>query len=457
MRGVNRLLSLGRAATLRPGQAEEREGHAVLAGIVSAVVTQVGLAVSGIIAARSLGPVDRGQLALVTLLPLILTQLGSLGLPLSVTYVVARGGSLPSPVSRFAWRTCVTQSILVVVVCGAVMFPLIWDRGSDTRVAAAAALAVVPVQLIAAYALAVLQGARRVIAFYTLTAMITAGWVIGLVAFLVIGDLTLVTASLTYTASVIVTAVAAVLVMRRAVKPQAPAPGEWIPTRRWMLSFGARGLLGWSPIVSAYRLDQAIVGLFLAPAALGRYVVAVSFTNLPRFISTSIGAMAYPTVASRHDPGAIRSAIVRYLTASLAACAVIVVPCFVFASPLVTTLFGDSFASAASVLRILLISSVLVAAQRVLIDCARGLNRPTIGSVSEVALLATLIPLAALLVPLAGVKGMAWAVVAAAFVGLAIAVRGVIGGPREIEPEAQPETEGGVDPFAFEATIDDRP
>ena len=44
-----------------------------------------------------------------------------------------------------------------------------------------------------------------------------------------------------------------------------------------------------------------VIGLFLAPAALGLYVVAQAFTNLPRFISESVGAVAYPNIAASAD------------------------------------------------------------------------------------------------------------------------------------------------------------
>ncbi len=68
-----------------------------------------------------------------------------------------------------------------------------------------------------------------------------------------------------------------------------------------MLSFGVRGMLGASSPIEYYRLDQAVVGLFLAPVALGIYTVALAFTNLPRFVSTSVGMVAYPHVAAEQD------------------------------------------------------------------------------------------------------------------------------------------------------------
>ena len=51
---------------------------------------QLALVVSGVCAARILGVHDRGQLALFILVPLILTVLGALGVPVATTYFIAR-------------------------------------------------------------------------------------------------------------------------------------------------------------------------------------------------------------------------------------------------------------------------------------------------------------------------------------------------------------------------------
>ena len=50
--------------------------------------------------------------------------------------------------------------------------------------------------------------------------------------------------------------------------------------------------------METFRLDQAVVGLFLTPAALGLYVVGLAFANLPRFIAQSVGYIAYPRINS---------------------------------------------------------------------------------------------------------------------------------------------------------------
>src|ERR1700722_5254682 len=54
---------------------------------------QLALVASGIFAARILGAHDRGQLALFVLVPMILTVIGALGVPVAATYFIARDPS----------------------------------------------------------------------------------------------------------------------------------------------------------------------------------------------------------------------------------------------------------------------------------------------------------------------------------------------------------------------------
>ena len=63
---------------------------AVVGSLASGLLGQLMLLVSGILVARTLGPTDRGYLALLVLLPAVLQHIGTLGLPLATTYFIAR-------------------------------------------------------------------------------------------------------------------------------------------------------------------------------------------------------------------------------------------------------------------------------------------------------------------------------------------------------------------------------
>ena len=73
----------------------------------------------------------------------------------------------------------------------------------------------------------------------------------------------------------------------------------------------------------------------------------------------------------------------------------------------------------------MLISALLFGLRRVLSECARGAGRPGLGSVAEVISLVTLFPAVAVLYH-SGARGVALALVVAAFTGLAGMVVGLV-------------------------------
>ena len=63
--------------------------RAFAGSFASSAVTQLALVVSGILSARMLGAEARGELALLVLLAAAFGLVGTLGLPLAVTYEIS--------------------------------------------------------------------------------------------------------------------------------------------------------------------------------------------------------------------------------------------------------------------------------------------------------------------------------------------------------------------------------
>jgi O-antigen/teichoic acid export membrane protein len=174
------------------------------------------------------------------------------------------------------------------------------------------------------------------------------------------------------------------------------------------------------------RLDQAIIGLFLSPAALGLYVVGVAFTNLPRFVAQSIGVVAYPHVTAQHDAALARRSMWRFLIVSVIVSAAVIVPLEVLAGSVVPIFFGVAFAQAVPIMQILLVSSLFLSARRVLTDTSRGIGQPGIGTAAEIAAWISLVPGIALLAPLYGAVGVALAFTISAAVSLVALIAMVV-------------------------------
>ncbi|MET0817138.1 MAG: hypothetical protein ABWZ67_06260, partial [Solirubrobacteraceae bacterium] len=88
-------------------------------------------------------------------------------------------------------------------------------------------------------------------------------------------------------------------------------------------------------------------------------------------------------------------------------------------------LFGSAFEEAIPMSRILLVGALFLSLRRVLTDGARGLGRPTIGTIAEVASWVVLLPAVVVAAAAGDATDMAMAVTASAFVSLVVIVVGL--------------------------------
>ena len=71
----------------------ERLGRDAALAVATGFAIQAVLVVTGPLLARMLGPDGRGYLAALILWPIVITQLGNLGIPSALTYSIARDSS----------------------------------------------------------------------------------------------------------------------------------------------------------------------------------------------------------------------------------------------------------------------------------------------------------------------------------------------------------------------------
>jgi O-antigen/teichoic acid export membrane protein len=380
--------------------------------ILAGFVGQIAIAVSGVCSARALGVEDRGHLALLMLVPLILVQLGGMGVPSAVTFTVARAGStealprrLPALVGAQALAVLVTSAVLFVV--------LAVDDESAVRAAAVACVFAGPGWLVTIYALAVLQGQRRFRAYNALRLVAPLFYALAALTLVIVGVGSLQLFALVWVLTWPLSAFASVIVLRGS---RAPRHEGGVGA---LVGFGVRALPGTASPLETFRLDQAVVGLLLSAIDLGLYVVAVAFTTLPRLLGLSIGAIAYPRVAAVGvDEGAAIGRRAVLLTLGL--CLVVVGPLVLAAPFLIQLVFGEEFAGASACTRILLVGALFSTLRRLIGDVARGLGRPSVGSIGEIVSWVSALPLLAVLMPLYGLEGVAVALSSAAALSFAL-------------------------------------
>jgi len=382
--------------------------HQVLFASMGMVATGLGgqflLLISGLLVARVLGVTGRGYLAGLSIWPMLLTSLGNLGVPVACTYYLSQHSARARQILGEAYRFAFVQSAILAGFLAIILF--LWSRGKPAEVETAVypMLIMIPAMLGHRYALAVLQGQQRFTAFNILCLLPAALYTFSVVLLFVLGEGRLLPIVLAWVSTTVVAAIASTVVALRYEHL------DWrgVPElRRLLMPFGLRGHLGAVSPVDSLPIDQAAVALFLSPAALGLYVVAYAFTNLPRLIAQSVGIVTYPAVAVQQGTRAAW----RLLWWSFWGVTLLNIVCttlLIALMPLLVPLFfGLEFSPAVPIARILLVGTTLVASRRILVEGLRGLGNPGISTIAEVSMYPWLAIGAPLLMLRYGAEGMA--------------------------------------------------
>jgi O-antigen/teichoic acid export membrane protein len=360
------------------------------------------LVVTGVVVARALGPTDRGYLALLFLLPTVLQQVGTIGLPLATTYYIARDPTEERHIRRLVVAPAFAQAAVTIAAQALVVWILVQDEPDRVQLAALISLPVLVGALADMYGKAIVQGQRRYPAFNLLRNATVFLYMVALIGLVAFGDADLVSVSVAWVGANLVAGGLTIAVARRPRPLVAQSEGG--TTRGTMIRFGLRGWLGSLSPVSTFRLDQAVVGLFLAPQQLGLYVAALAFTNLPTLIARGVAMIALPQVAR---PGRSSSEVGSFFVVTIVLTGAVVLVLELTAGWLVPFFFGSDFEEAVPITRILLVSAFFYGARRVLTDAVSGAGRPGLGSVAELSSWVVLLPALALLTPLWGLEGVA--------------------------------------------------
>lgn len=398
--------------------------------LLGSLASQVTLVVSGVAVARTLGPVDRGHLALLTVASAVAWQLGAMGIPHALAYSIARSPHLAQDIIRTVARSLRPQFVVATLVCAAFLTAVTVHRPGYVRWGALLTVAATAPSLAQLFGLGVLQGARRFAEFNWMRVAPSGLFATLAAAILVSGRGGFLAVAVAWVISQVVFVPWTLNRAWKAAKEAEPGPGQ-APSVSWIRQFGRRSMFGAAPPIETYRLDQSVVALFLPPAALGYYVVALAFTNFPRFVANSFGMVASPMVAAKQTHAQATRAMWRFLWLAVPFYLGVAGVLWLLAPKLTTFFFGEEFEQSASLTRILLVATVLFCTRRVLTDAARGAGFLGLGSAAEVIGLVVVIPLFAVFLPIWGATGVAYALVISSALALAVLVVGLARSTRQ--------------------------
>jgi O-antigen/teichoic acid export membrane protein len=392
--------------------------RATASAVIASLVGQLAQLVSGVASARLLGADLRGQLALLTMIPGVASQVAHLGVPSAVAFFTARQPDQYRSIGRSGIRAALPSSIAGGVAAVAIVLALGLARSVGFPVIILiGTFALVPLYIGQLVALASFQGRRL---FLPLNVQRVLPLILNatmLVLLLWSGFRSVAFALVILLASQIVGTVLSI----RSAGLARSADGQRADPNA-ILSFGLRGLPSTLSPVETFRADQFIVGIFFGTTALGYYAAATAFSVFPRLVAQSIGIAAFPYVASKGTAAGMARTAWSFILATLVIVAVITIGLELTISPLTELLFGREFLPAIGIGRLLLVAAAFMSCRRLVADCSRAIGRPDLDSISEVSSWPVLVGGLFVLAPAYGPLGVAAVMAAAYAVAMAVAL-----------------------------------
>ena len=367
-----------------------------------------------ILLARWLGPVDRGELAILVLSLSLAALTIQFGLPEAIVYVI---GS-----KRYAGEEIISTIIVYLTFVSSLLaIPGYWLLvrwgGIESSVSALLVGTVILIVLLATTRHVLL--ARKNFGRYSISVVAELSvYLVVLLVFKTINILTVETALLAYGLSQL-SALIPLLLLQRAttnipisissLRPAIIAHCYRYAFHLFLVGIGSFG---------ARRINFFLLEFFLGLRAVGLFAAANSiptiFSNLPQQLSTVL----YSHVAN--SPGQDYSVWLTVLVFKLLTglCVLAIIPIAVFVDPLVRLLFGPEFDSIGKTMVVLAIGMAITGLASLLFNSLAGSGHPRYGSYMTFINVGVITGLAYLWIPVAGIEGAAWAHLATASVNL---------------------------------------
>ncbi|HEX7408166.1 MAG TPA: oligosaccharide flippase family protein [Candidatus Binatia bacterium] len=362
--------------------------------------------VTGIVLARTLGPHDRGILALVLLLPSTLVTLAKFGLTQANVYCVRREGASIEQVAA----NSLALAVVLGVGIGAVAW---WFRGlllsTIMREVPAWALLLalwrLPLLLIDNFFCGVLQAINNFSLYNRRTVFGAAAVLVLVVGLRVALRLDLFSSVLVYTIVTTVVVGALVIGTRRLVPF-----GLWLDRRllKRQMRFGMKSYTQILATHLLFRIDVYMVAYFLNPAQTAFYSLALHFTEMILEIPQAVGWVIYPRLASLSKDEVHRlTAQACRRTVLLTGLGGLVVIAF---GPLMVPLwYGKAFAAASKPLAFATLGMVMMSVFTILTRDFTSRNNQGVNIRAGTAALVTNVILNVFMIPTLGISGAALA------------------------------------------------
>lgn len=378
-----------------PLQTSRFSSQVFLTLTTTVLLQTVGL-LTGIMAARLLGPAGRGELAAIQTWGAFIATIALVGLPDAVVYF---SGRHPGQAGRY-WASGTSFALITglpVLLAGYWGLPWILRAQSPVVISVARwyALGLFLLSSLSWMPLSTLRGLRQFTTWNILRTLPNLGWLLVLFLAVISQSSSLHFLVMGFLISYAVVSLPLLATAARVVPgPYYPSIGLWPTMVKYSLPLMASALP--NQLLHSGRLSQLFIAAFLEPSALGLYVVGVAWSRVTGIVPSAIAAVVFPRVAAASCQ---RQAIVelargtRMTVLSIVGVSAMTLILCTFATPV---LFGKDFAPAIPAALLMVIAGSADGLKRVLGDGLRGLGKSKsvlMGELVAVALTGLLLPL----------------------------------------------------------------
>jgi O-antigen/teichoic acid export membrane protein len=360
--------------------------------------------VTSLLSAWALGPAGRGDLMIVLMWPAIFSMLAQVGLPQSYRYWVAKNPEFASSLFSNGVIYTVIMGVLSLGLAQLVIHTLIGERGPQVLLLTRIYLLVIPIHLLTDLLRGLLEGARRFTWVGALRLILFGVQLVAYIALWWIGRLTVASAAYTMLASLTASLIVSLIAVWKELRP------KWRPSLtdfRMTMRYGVRDYPGILTEFINWRLDLMMLVGMASSSAVGLYVVALRLADITSTLAGSVGDALLPEVAASKKADEATLVVTRSLRLTLCAHLIILVPLWIAVPHILRYAYGESFVEVTSVLRLLILASVVWSAGAIVISGLNGLGHPGLSAIARITAAVVMVVSLITLLPTRGIQGAA--------------------------------------------------
>ncbi len=367
-----------------------------------------------VIITRILGPEKKGIYSLILLVPALIINFGSFGIGNANVYFI---GS-----KKYKIQDIASNSLLLAVILGGFLIIVFWilihfeffknfiHFGQLPSLYLWIVVLSIPISLLFSFFQNIVLGTGKIKNYNMIRILQNTLWLVAVFLLLVIFKRGVFGAVFSYIFSIFGVAIFTIALVRKITKFHFSFNKGLL---KELFNYGGKAYIANTVSFLNYRFDMFLIVLLLNPAiavaSVGIYSIAVAIAEKLFIIPGALSTVLFPTVSSMNngsEANDLTSKVVRHTFFIMFISSLLL---FFLAKPLITIVFGSSFASAALPLMILLPGIVAFSIGGVIAADLSGRGKPQFAIYSSLACLITNIILNIIFIPKWGISGAAFA------------------------------------------------